>query len=243
MATRSSTELITCSENTASCVARVRPNGHTCASCSERQRRRRPMANHLTPTELAARVRLGTPRRDRQVRRAGRPDLQRSDRQDPVPLQPARARAPAHAPQVASASASRGGPAAVRAATARTSAHCSADWRSSVEVVCSRILRQARVVSRSASKCLTTLRTRVAEISIAVPRADALEPRVVVGELQRHRLEAVPRDVDARGEVHDARLEHQLVVGLGLDQDDVDARIALLPTLWPARAGAGRRAA
>ena len=33
----------------------------------------------------------------------------------------------------------------------------------------------------------------------------------------------------ARGVVHDARLEHQLVVGLGLDQDDVDARVALLP--------------
>ena len=38
------------------------------------------------------------------------------------------------------------------------------DWRSSVDVVCSRILRHARVGSRSASKCLTTLRTRVAEI-------------------------------------------------------------------------------
>ena len=33
-------------------------------------------------------------------------------------------------------------------------------------VVCSRILRQARVRSRSAPKCLTTLRTRVAEISM-----------------------------------------------------------------------------
>ena len=41
-----------------------------------------------------------------------------------------------------------------------------ADWRSSVPVVCSRILRQARVRSFSAAKCLTTLRTRVAEISM-----------------------------------------------------------------------------
>ena len=37
------------------------------------------------------------------------------------------------------------------------------------------------------------------------------------------------RDVDARGEVQDAGLEHQLVGGVGLDEDDVDARVALLP--------------
>ena len=41
-----------------------------------------------------------------------------------------------------------------------------ADWRSSAPVVCSRIRRQARVFSFSASKWRTTLRTRVAEISI-----------------------------------------------------------------------------
>src|SRR3954447_9121108 len=40
------------------------------------------------------------------------------------------------------------------------------DWRSSEPVVCSRILRQARVLSCSAPKCLMTLRTRVAEISM-----------------------------------------------------------------------------
>ena len=41
-----------------------------------------------------------------------------------------------------------------------------ADWRSRAPVVCSRIRRQARVFSRSAEKWRTTLRTRVAEISM-----------------------------------------------------------------------------
>ena len=41
-----------------------------------------------------------------------------------------------------------------------------ADWRSSAPVVCSRIRRQARDFSCSAPKWRTTLRTRVAEISI-----------------------------------------------------------------------------
>ena len=63
----------------------------------------------------------------------------------------------------------------------------------------------------------------------AVAAADLADLVVVLGELQRHRLEAVAGDVDARGEVEDVRLEHQLVVGVGLDQDDVDARVALLP--------------
>ena len=39
-------------------------------------------------------------------------------------------------------------------------------WRSSAPVVCSRMRRQARVFSRSAEKWRTTLRTRVAEISM-----------------------------------------------------------------------------
>ena len=67
---------------------------------------------------------------------------------------------------------------------------------------------------------------------------------VVVGrELDRDRLEAVAGDVEPRRVVEDVRLEHQLVVGLGLDQHDVDARVALLPLAAPSRAGAGRRAA
>jgi hypothetical protein len=39
----------------------------------------------------------------------------------------------------------------------------------------------------------------------------------------------VARDLDPVGEAHDRGLEHELVVGLGLDEDDVDARAALLP--------------
>jgi len=56
--------------------------------------------------------------------------------------------------------------------------YCPADWRSNADVVCSRILRQARVDSRSAPKCLTTLRTRVAEISIPFPLIAAGEVHV-----------------------------------------------------------------
>ena len=51
--------------------------------------------------------------------------------------------------------------------------------------------------------------------------------RQVLGD----RLEAVARDLHARSEVHHRGLEHQLVGGLGLDQDDVHPRVALLPTL------------
>src|SRR2546421_1084881 len=51
--------------------------------------------------------------------------------------------------------------------------------------------------------------------------------RQVLGD----RLEAVSRDLHARGEVHHRSLEHQLVGGLGLDQDDIHPRVALLPTL------------
>ena len=47
----------------------------------------------------------------------------------------------------------------------------------------------------------------------------------------RHGLEAVTGDLDARRVVHDAGPEHQLVVRVGLDQDDVDARVALPPVL------------
>src|SRR4051794_28373447 len=63
----------------------------------------------------------------------------------------------------------------------------------------------------------------------AVALADLAEARVAERQLGRHRLEAVAGDLHARREVHDRRLEHELVVGLGLDEDDVDARIALLP--------------
>src|SRR3954452_24944222 len=41
--------------------------------------------------------------------------------------------------------------------------------------------------------------------------ADGAQPVVVLRELQRDRLEAVSRDVDALREVHDVRVEHQLV--------------------------------
>ena len=40
------------------------------------------------------------------------------------------------------------------------------DWRSSAPVVCSRMRRQAAVFSRSSSNFFTTLRTRVAEMSM-----------------------------------------------------------------------------
>src|SRR4051794_7862669 len=59
--------------------------------------------------------------------------------------------------------------------------------------------------------------------------ADLAEAVVVLREPEGDRLEAVLGDPDARGEVQDRRLEHQLVVGLGLDEQDVDARVALLP--------------
>jgi hypothetical protein len=65
------------------------------------------------------------------------------------------------------------------------------------------------------------LRTRAPEIVVLV----------LLGEVLRDRLETVPRDLDARGEVHHRRLEHQLVGRFGLDQHDVDARIAALPGL------------
>ena len=77
----------------------------------------------------------------------------------------------------------------------------------------------------------------------AVTAADLAQLVVVLGQLQGHGLEAMAGDVDARGEVEDVRLEHQLVVRLGLDQDDVDARVALPSSGRPSRAGAGRRAA
>src|SRR2546423_5116508 len=63
----------------------------------------------------------------------------------------------------------------------------------------------------------------------AVALADLAEAVVVLRQLERDRLEAMLGDAHARAEVQDRRLEHQLVVGLGLDEHDVDARIALLP--------------
>src|SRR6185503_4472063 len=65
----------------------------------------------------------------------------------------------------------------------------------------------------------------------AVALADRLVAVVVAGESQGHRLEAVLGDLEAGAVVEDGGAEHQLVVELGLDQDDVDARIALLPLL------------
>ena len=61
--------------------------------------------------------------------------------------------------------------------------------------------------------------------------ADRLVALVVAGEPHGHRLEPVLGDLEARAVVEDGGAEHQLVVELGLDQDDVDARIALLPLL------------
>src|SRR5205085_11136798 len=55
---------------------------------------------------------------------------------------------------------------------------------------------------------------------------DRPQTLVVLGKLERDRFEAVAGDVDALGEVHDVRVEHQLVVRVGLDEDDVDARVA-----------------
>jgi hypothetical protein len=66
---------------------------------------------------------------------------------------------------------------------------------------------------------------------------------VVRGELDGDGLEAVARDVEPRAVVEDARLEHQLVVGVRLDEDDVDARIALLPLARHLVEPAGRRRA
>ena len=48
-------------------------------------------------------------------------------------------------------------------------------------------------------------------------------------QLQRHRFEAVLRDLEPRAVVEDRGPEHELVVELGLDEDDVHAGIALLP--------------
>ena len=46
---------------------------------------------------------------------------------------------------------------------------------------------------------------------------------VVAGQLERDGLEAVLGDVEARLVVEDRSAEHERVVELGLDQDDVDA--------------------
>ena len=61
--------------------------------------------------------------------------------------------------------------------------------------------------------------------------ATSLVALVFAGQVLGDRLEPVAGDLHARGEVHHRGLEHQLVRGLGLDQHDVHARIALLPAL------------
>ncbi len=65
----------------------------------------------------------------------------------------------------------------------------------------------------------------------AVALGDRLVAVVVAGELQRDRLEAVLGDLEPVRVVEDRRPEHQLVVQLGLDEDDVHAGILLLPVL------------
>ena len=129
------------------------------------------MANHLTPTELARES--GLERRDviakcsswaSRSSTAGstRPSSSQAsvrirDLVEPQSSGERVAAAPPKRLQLISLPSTASGPARD---------YSSADWRSSVDVVCSRIFRQARVFSRSASKCLTTLRTRVAEMSI-----------------------------------------------------------------------------
>ena len=151
------------------------------------------MANHLTPTELAREsglerrdvivkcVELGVPifngRIDKTLFLSSLRELPggqahaASGRQRIVPWSPAAPGVWCAQPTVRwRASAERqiagAAPPMQIALTFALPGYSCADWRSSVDVVCSRIFRQARVFSRSASKCLTTLRTRVAEISI-----------------------------------------------------------------------------
>ena len=85
--------------------------------------------------------------------------------------------------------------------------------------------------SRSRSTWSSTWLTRRAEISIPWRSAISLVAVVVAREPQGDRLEAVLGDPKPRRVVHDRGAEHQLVVGLGLDQDDVDAGVLLLPVL------------
>ena len=77
----------------------------------------------------------------------------------------------------------------------------------------------------------------------AVALGDLLEAVVVLGQGGGDRFEAVAGDLQAPRVVHDRRAEHQLVGRLGLDQDDVDARVLLLPlpTAWCRRWWAIRR--
>ena len=65
----------------------------------------------------------------------------------------------------------------------------------------------------------------------AVALGYLLEALVVFGEGGGYRFEAVTGDFQAPRVVHDRRAEHQLIGGLGLDQDDVDAGVLLLPHL------------
>ena len=65
-----------------------------------------------------------------------------------------------------------------------------------------------------------------------VALGDGVVMVVFAGEVFGHRLEAMACDLDSGGEAHHRRLEHQFVSGLGLDEDDVHARIAGLPALF-----------
>ena len=57
------------------------------------------------------------------------------------------------------------------------------------------------------------------------------ESLAVAGKPHRHRLEAVLRDLETRRVVQDRGAEHELVVELRLDQDDVDVGKPLVPGL------------
>src|SRR5436190_20510759 len=65
----------------------------------------------------------------------------------------------------------------------------------------------------------------------AMAARDLAQLLVALRQPLGHAREPVPRDGDPRRVVEDVGLEHQLVVGLGLDQHDVDAGVALLPAL------------
>ena len=92
-------------------------------------------------------------------------------------------------------------------------------------LVCSRTRRQAESFSLLALDLVEHLADPARRDLDPVALGDRLVAVVVAGELQRHRLEAVLGDLQAGAVVEDRGAEHQLVVELGLDQDDVDAGI------------------
>ena len=108
----------------------------------------------------------------------------------------------------------------------------SPDWRSKTEVVCSQDAgRQRRGLARARSSVGPLDHAADAALGDfdAVALGDLLEAIVVLGQRGGDRFEAVAGDLQPPRVVHDRRAEHQLVGRLGLDQDDVDARVFLLP--------------